>query len=441
MDDFNDSESGFINEPDKEFGVTTGLTDVEILRISRINVIARGRRFGRRWLLKALRPELRESPSYRRQLQKEFEIHSRLHNPAVVQAVSFEEVEGLGMCIVEEWIEGKNLHNLLQEGKLSKGDRRRIMREIILAVGYLHAHGVIHRDLKPSNVMIRNAGQGVVLIDFGLADTDDYVELKQAAGTPGFISPEQENEQHASITDDIYSLGVIMKELSPEYVGIATRCTGPLNKRPKDTTALLDMIQRKDRAPKIFGISFAIMLFISLAIIAGIRIHSLSRSAREAEKFISAAQTAADNAQERVSELSETNRRHASQVAQLTDSLHMVKERMNKAEMELEAAEQYTKMREQAYQEGCKMIDKELQRFDKKSFPIIKASPTTFGDSLKILTQRLKSISDSSAGMNKYPIFSLTDRKKIREDIYYYALCEFTPYNDKWLKEIYPSYN
>ena len=223
MDDFNDSESGFINEPDKEFGVTTGLTDVEILRISRINVIARGRRFGRRWLLKALRSELRESPSYRRQLQKEFEIHSRLHNPAVVQAVSFEDVEGLGMCIVEEWIEGKNLHNLLQEGKLSKGDRRRIMREIILAVGYLHAHGVIHRDLKPSNVMIRNAGQGVVLIDFGLADTDDYVELKQAAGTPGFISPEQENEQHANISDDIYSLGVIMKELSPEYVGIATR--------------------------------------------------------------------------------------------------------------------------------------------------------------------------------------------------------------------------
>ena len=101
MDDFNDSESGFINEPDKEFGVTTGLTDVEILRISRINVIARGRRFGRRWLLKALRPELRESPSYQRHLQKEFEIHSRLHNPAVVQAVSFEDVEGLGMCIVE----------------------------------------------------------------------------------------------------------------------------------------------------------------------------------------------------------------------------------------------------------------------------------------------------------------------------------------------------
>ncbi|MDE7414505.1 MAG: hypothetical protein K2N05_12070 [Muribaculaceae bacterium] len=50
----------------------------------------------------------------------------------------------------------------------------------------------------------------VVLIDFGLADTDNYVELKHTARSLGFISPEQQKERQTTINNYIYSIGVII---------------------------------------------------------------------------------------------------------------------------------------------------------------------------------------------------------------------------------------
>ena len=167
-----ETESGYIGETEGSCYVGNSMTDVEVIRVTAINVIARGRRYGRQWLLKGLREELRDSTAMHRQLIKEFEIHSRLLNPAVVQAIGMEEIKGLGTCIVEEWIEGKTLSELIRAGNLTKGDRRRLMRETINAVAYRHRKGIVHRDLKPANIMVRDAGGEAVLIDFGLADTD-----------------------------------------------------------------------------------------------------------------------------------------------------------------------------------------------------------------------------------------------------------------------------
>ncbi|MDE5875151.1 MAG: protein kinase, partial [Muribaculaceae bacterium] len=168
MPDIYNHESGFITPPDKGIITDAGMTDIEVLSASRINLMARGRRYGRLWLLKGLIPDLRDSPSARRQLQKEFEIHSRLLHPGIARAVGFENIEGVGLCIVEEWIEGKTLAQMLHEGKISKQERRRIMADIIRAVGFMHGKGVMHRDLKPANVMVRKEGGEIVLIDFGL---------------------------------------------------------------------------------------------------------------------------------------------------------------------------------------------------------------------------------------------------------------------------------
>ena len=59
MNDMQESESGYIGEEAGGFGIGAEMTDVEIISISGINVIARGRRFGRFWLLKGLIPEMR----------------------------------------------------------------------------------------------------------------------------------------------------------------------------------------------------------------------------------------------------------------------------------------------------------------------------------------------------------------------------------------------
>ncbi|MDE6369671.1 MAG: serine/threonine protein kinase, partial [Muribaculaceae bacterium] len=350
MNEIYSSESGFVHDPDNEFEVMTGMTDVEILHISKVNIIARGRRYGRLWLLKGLRPELRSSNVNRRRLQKEFEIHSRLLNSSVAQVAGFETIGDLGQCIVEEWVEGKTLAQLLQHGTLSKTERHAIMRDIIRAVGYIHSRGVVHRDLKPDNIMIRDAGGGTVIIDFGLADTDDYAELKQAAGSPGYISPEQESAGAAKTSDDIYSLGVIMKQLCPDYRRIADRCTGPADKRPKDADALLKLLDRHDRRPKII-----LTAACSVALVAA--------AAALASHYLTLSQTT-KQAQHQVATLTETNRLHAGRVAMLTDSLTTVTDRMNKAESEIQRVESYNESRAKAYIEGCQKIERTLKNFD-----------------------------------------------------------------------------
>lgn len=232
-------ESGYVSREEGECYVGAEMRDVEEIRLTSDNVLARGRRYGRQWFIKSLRKELQGSTTMRRRLIKEFELHSRLRHPNIAQAAGFEEIDGLGPCIVQEWIDGENLHDALRRGNLTDADRRRVVREITRAAAYMHRCGIVHRDIKPSNIMVRNTGHESVLIDFGLADSDDYVEIKAAGGTEGFISPEQRESGGVNPADDVYSLGVVIKEVAPRYRKIANKCTGPVGKRPKDAGELL----------------------------------------------------------------------------------------------------------------------------------------------------------------------------------------------------------
>lgn len=445
MIDGDDIESGFLGDPALEFGVQTGMNDVETLRVTKTNIIARGRRYGRLWLLKGLREELRDSSALRRQLQKEFEIHSRLHNPAVAQAVGFEPIPGLGLCIVEEWIEGKTLTELLREGKLTKAERRKILLEIIQAAGYLHSMGVVHRDLKPGNVMVRNAGKNVVLIDFGLADTDDYVELKLPAGTPGFISPEQQKKNDTTISDDIYSIGAIMKELTPEYGSIARRCTGELIRRPKDCTELIKLIDRQNRRPKIIRLSILVAGVLLLTGVASLHIFSLTQSAHEARLSISEArnvaadaQNSADEAQQKILILNETNRDQQDRMVSLKDSLNDVTARLTEAQDELRRAAEYDISKKMATDEGCREVDALIARYDRNVFSKFSQYAPECNAALNEMHSKSKEIIDKSCSPKKYPTLTDADRENIKSNIYSHYLNKFSSYHKQLLKRWYP---
>ncbi|MDE6794795.1 MAG: protein kinase [Muribaculaceae bacterium] len=423
MNDFDVSESGFMGSPDSEFGVSTGMMDVEIIYISKVNFIARGRRYGRWSLLKGLVEQRRNSSVDRRRLQKEFEIHSRLFDPGVVRAVGFEEIKELGPCIVEEWIEGKTLSELLQEGMLSKKERRRIMREIISIVGYIHSRGVVHRDLKPSNIMVRNAGGGVVLIDFGLADTDDYAELKQGAGTPGYISPEQIHDGGAKVSDDIYSLGAIMKDLCPEYREIAARCTGPVKKRPKDTAKLLKSLDRHDRMPKLIWSLSGVAVLVALGVLIAGYINSLDVATRKA--------------QEKVTALSETNLRQERQVEELQDSLKEMTARMKRTEEEFRRADTYSESLNQAYVVACRKIDNILDNFEKNVLPMFKTLQPAFYDSINALHEKMRYICDTACDLKRFPALKEDDNLKISNDVKGHYLTKFSDYYTVWLAKFF----
>ena len=213
MDHRDDTSASGIIESGFE-GVSATFTEVEILRTTEYNVLARAKRYGKWWMLKGLNPEVAGSMAHTQMLRKEFDTLMSMSHQGVVQAVAVEEVAGLGTCIVMEYVEGVTL-DVWAESHTSRAERRQIAGQLLNAVEYVHSCGIAHRDLKPSNIMVATNGGTLKIIDFGLADSDRNAILKQPAGTRRYMSPEQAAIGDADVRNDIYSIGVILTGLNP----------------------------------------------------------------------------------------------------------------------------------------------------------------------------------------------------------------------------------
>ena len=217
--------------------MTDEFVGIEVLHRSQSGyaVVYRAQRMGKWFALKGLKPEFRGKPLYEALLKKEFDIGYHLSHPNVAQTFSLEDVGTLGECIVMEYVDGCTLRKFIDDGMMDGAALASVANQTLDALGYLHAHQVAHRDLKPENILIAGNGRNVKLIDFGFSDKDDYAVLKQPAGTMLYCAPEVMEGKPVDGRADIYSLGVIMKEmatrcrLSPfdkrRLNAIATRCT------------------------------------------------------------------------------------------------------------------------------------------------------------------------------------------------------------------------
>ncbi|MBR4365713.1 MAG: serine/threonine protein kinase, partial [Bacteroidaceae bacterium] len=207
-------------------------TNLSEVRRTKHNVLVRAMRYGQWWMLKGLIPDEADMPVFQEMLRKEFEIHVRLNHPNISRVTSLENVEGLGTCIVMEWVEGETLSSFLARHP-SIEERHKVMGELIEGVKYLHQNDVVHRDLKPQNIMVTRNGHNVKIIDFGLADTDAYAVLKQPGGTERYMSPEQKAGGNPDMRNDIYSIGVILSQmgLGRKMDLVVKHCLMPIERR------------------------------------------------------------------------------------------------------------------------------------------------------------------------------------------------------------------
>ena len=83
--------------------------NIELLQSRSHTMLYVATRYGRRFMLKSLTPEAKQLTDYQLQQQKEFQLGVSLNHPNVAATYSLEEVPGVGMCIVQEWIDGITL--------------------------------------------------------------------------------------------------------------------------------------------------------------------------------------------------------------------------------------------------------------------------------------------------------------------------------------------
>ncbi|MFP5208886.1 MAG: serine/threonine-protein kinase [Acidobacteriota bacterium] len=165
--------------------------------------------------LKLPHPDLEADPILFDRFQREASIGEKLNHPNVMRV--FGGGKRSRVYMVMEWCDGRLLREILSQGRISHERAIRMAIQILNALEYIHANGVVHRDLKPENIMV-DADDNIKLIDFGIAgDTGarrlTYANFTATLGTPDYISPEQVQGKRGDGRSDIYAMGVMLYEM------------------------------------------------------------------------------------------------------------------------------------------------------------------------------------------------------------------------------------
>ena len=203
--------------------VKASYTEYKVISSQGYCMIVKCRKGDQTVVLKTLKDAYRERALLRNALKREFKQCQRLNHSGIVRYQGLVEVDGYGLCIEEEYVEGRTLQAYLKESH-TDDEKLGIINQIADALRYAHQQGVIHRNLKPSNVLVTTQGDYVKLIDFSVLSAED---VKLTADTTRFMAPEIKDETMAADgTADIYSLGTIMKVmgLTLAYSDVIKRC-------------------------------------------------------------------------------------------------------------------------------------------------------------------------------------------------------------------------
>jgi len=177
--------------------------------------LASHRYLKKRFAIKFLNPSLLDNDLIRRKFIEEAQIGAQFKHPNIVEVFDIDFKEG-NCFIVMEYIDGKNLLQLMEIEEFREEMICQISFQVLDALGYAHDKGIIHRDLKPSNIILTDEGR-TYLTDFGIAKALDKAGLSQKMSqtllTPEFAAPEQASRERFgehSVRTDIYSFGVTL---------------------------------------------------------------------------------------------------------------------------------------------------------------------------------------------------------------------------------------
>ncbi|MGH7536394.1 MAG: bifunctional serine/threonine-protein kinase/formylglycine-generating enzyme family protein, partial [Gemmatimonadales bacterium] len=187
--------------------------------------LARDLKHDRPVAVKVLRAELAAALGAERFL-REVRIAAHLQHPhilSVLDSGEFSTAAGPpGLFYVMPFVDGESLRDrLARESELPIGEAVRILAEVVDALAFAHAHGIVHRDIKPENVLL--SGRHALVADFGVAKAvtaasgasgPTLTTAGIALGTPAYMAPEQATaDPHADHRVDLYAVGLLGYEM------------------------------------------------------------------------------------------------------------------------------------------------------------------------------------------------------------------------------------
>jgi Tfp pilus assembly protein PilF/predicted Ser/Thr protein kinase len=169
--------------------------------------------------LKILAPRTGGDLDFASRFTREARALAKLSHPNIVAVYDFGQAGSLSYFIMEH-VDGPNLRQIEQTGKLPPREALEIIPQICAALQFAHDEGIVHRDIKPENILLDKKGR-VKIADFGLAkilgsEPKDFrlTGARDVVGTPHYMAPEQvEKPQTVDHRADIYSLGVVFYEM------------------------------------------------------------------------------------------------------------------------------------------------------------------------------------------------------------------------------------
>lgn len=176
------------------------------------------KKFGKWVMIKTLRPEFADDPRYQAMIEHEFDVRYSLAHPNIVMINDFEDIPGIGRCIVTDDVYGDSLRKLIDNKKVTPAVIEQLRHQLVNALDYVQSKHIVHPRLTPENIIFTENIGNLKLIDVGYEQRPSL--------------------SHQSTSDDMLAYGQVLTEAldaadnhDPVLRRVARRCCDPDPKR------------------------------------------------------------------------------------------------------------------------------------------------------------------------------------------------------------------
>ncbi|MDE6459810.1 MAG: protein kinase [Paramuribaculum sp.] len=207
------------------------------------------KKFGKWVMLKTLKDKYKSDPRFSAMIEKEFDVRYNLAHPHIVMINDYEDVPGLGRCIITDDVYGDSLAKLIREKRVTESHVEKICSQLVDALDYIQRNHIVHFPVRPETIIFTENIGNLKLIDVGF-DQKEH------------LSP-------ADAEDDIMNFGKVLTAVleevpdAPAYLRrIAAKCTeSNSKKRYRSIHELrLDLAHRSNNTVYIAIIIFLIVM-------------------------------------------------------------------------------------------------------------------------------------------------------------------------------------